>query len=331
MDFAKIWILVDHDGNRPRQLTLEALELARSLAVSGRTSIEAVILGDQPGPIAMNLEGSGFDRLLPAEHAELAEYTPEAFCSALQQLIREEKPDLVLMGHTYQNMDMAPRLAARLGVPLLTDCVGFRRDDSGIMLTRQMFRNKLTADIRLPDRFPWLVTIQAGAFRAPNATAGTSKWTVVAKTLDLSTLGPRRELLEKVDLGKQRVDLSRAEVIVGVGRGIKKKENLPLVQDLADALGAEIGASRPVVDSSWLERDRQIGSSGQSVSPRLYIGIGVSGAIQHVVGMRNSSCIVAINPDRHAPIFNIAHYGVVGDFEKIVPELTARIRALKKA
>jgi len=193
-----------------------------------------------------------------------------------------------------------------------------------LVFVRQMFRSKLNADITIKSDYPWLVSIQAGASSADALKAGSAP--TAARAVDLSGVDSRRQIKETIEATKGKVDLTRAEIIVGVGRGIKKQDNLPIVQELADALGAEVGASRPVVDNEWLGRERQIGSSGQSVTPKLYLACGISGAIQHIVGMKNSGCIVAINTDPNAPIFNVANYGIVGDVLEIVPALTKKIK-----
>jgi len=228
------------------------------------------------------------------------------------------------MGHVYQNIDLAPKLAARLKTGLVTDCVELRQEEGELLFTRQMFRNKLNADIAVHSDRPWIATIQAGAYPVDNLEKGSA--VVVSRNVDLSAVQFQRKSLETLEMTKKRVDLSQAEVIVGIGRGVKKQENMAIIEELAQVLGAEIGASRPVVDNEWLGRDRQIGSSGQTVSPKLYIAAGISGAIQHVVGIKNSGCIVAINSDQNAPIFNVATYGIVGDLVEIIPALTKKLQ-----
>ncbi len=252
------------------------------------------------------------------------EYDPDGYCVASVPFLKELRPDFLLLAHTYQNIDFAPKLAARLGSVLVTACTGYRIEEGGVVLVRQMFRNKLNADVRVRSRPPVMVTLQGGSAHLDRLQTGAPE--LHSKPVPMGGFSPRRTLLETIQVGKGRVDLDKAEIVVGVGRGIKKQENLGLIQELADALGAEVGASRPVVDNEWLERERQIGSSGQTIAPRLYIACGISGAIQHVVGMKNADCIVAINTDRNAPIFNVAHYGIVGDLFEVVPALTRELR-----
>lgn len=320
----QIFVLIDHTEGQPRNASLEAVACAQQISNETGSPVSALILGDGVSSVAETLTRYQLTRVVTIENPSLREYRPETHCSALTQVLSEERPRLVIMAHTYQNLDLAPRLAARLKVALVSDCVGFRMEGSDPVFVRQMFRNKLNADVRVKSDAPWLVSLQSGAFAVDDAIAGTAE--LQSKSVDLGDTPIQRQLLEKVGGTRDAVDLSKADMIIGVGRGIKKEENLALIRELAAALGAEIGASRPVVDSDWLERDRQIGSSGQSVSPKLYIAAGISGAIQHIVGIKNSGCIVAINTDPNAPIFNIANYGIVGDLTEIVPALTKRVK-----
>jgi electron transfer flavoprotein alpha subunit len=264
--------------------------------------------------------------VLVVENEKLGQYSPEAYCEALSRLLSEDSPLLLIMGHVYQNIDLAPKLAAKLQTGLVTDCIDLRVEDGELLFTRQMFRNKLNADLSVQADQPLIATIQAGAYLADELETGSN--TLVRRDVDLSSVSFKRKTLETLEMTKQKVDLSQAEMIVGIGRGIKQQENLAIIEELAQTLGAEIGASRPVVDNEWLERDRQIGSSGQTVSPKLYIAAGISGAIQHVVGIKNSGCIVAINSDPNAPIFNVATYGIVGDLTEILPVLSKKLQEL---
>jgi len=321
-----VLVIVDSGENSIRQVSHEAISLARELTSDSEGVVSALIAGSNLGEAAERLTQSPADVIQVLDHESLAPFDPEVWCTALNEVIRSRQPDLVLMGQTYRNMDLAPRLSARLRTALVTGCTGYRKDSGEVLFVRPMFRGKLNADIRLQSPKPWLVTIQPGAFNV-NEAAGSAQ--VEHLELEVPPTARSWEPLGTSEVARERVDLSRADVIVGVGRGIKKQENLRLAEDLADVLHAEIGASRPVVDSNWLERDRQIGSSGQTVSPRLYISLGISGAIQHVVGIKNSGCIVAVNNDPNAPIFNLATYGIVGDIEAIVPLLTQHLRQIQ--
>ena len=316
----KICILLDHDGGVVRNAALETVALGQALAGEMGASVELVLLCADPEPFKELLSTVGALRVYVLTAPELQDYDPDAYCAAAAPFLEGSQPDYLLLAHTYQNIDFAPKLAARLGTGLVTDCIDYRVEDEGVIFVRQMFRNKLTADVVVRSRSPIIATIQGGSASLDQLQSGTPELSVEAASLD--GFSRRRRPLETIDAGTGRVDLDKAEIVVGVGRGIKKEENLRLIEELAAALGAEIGASRPVVDNGWLERERQIGSSGQNIAPRLYIACGISGAIQHVVGMKNSGCIVAINADPNAPIFNIAHYGVVGDLFEVVPKLT---------
>lgn len=320
----QILVLIDHTDGQPRNASLEAVACAQQLSKKTGSPVSALILGDGLSNVAESLAQYELAKVITIEEPALRDYRPETHCTALTQVLSGEQSRLLIMAHTYQNLDLAPRLAARLKAALVSDCVGFRMEGTEPIFVRQMFRNKLHADVRVKSGAPWLVSLQSGAFSADDAIRGTAERQ--SKSVDLSGTPIQRQLLEKVGGTRDAVDLSKAEVIIGVGRGIKKEENLGLIRELAAALGAEIGASRPVVDSDWLERDRQIGSSGQSVSPKLYIAAGISGAIQHIVGIKNSGCIVAINTDPNAPIFNVANYGIVGDLTEIVPALTKKVK-----
>ena len=262
--------------------------------------------------------------MLVLEHPALGVYTPDAFTMALRALIESTSPTFVLLPHTYQTRDFAPMLAARLRAPLVTDVTGINGSGTGATFTRPMFQGKLAAEVRPVGEGPFLVTFQIGAFRADAVKkSGTAPVTTVAADIDVSAIRQKPEA--PFQEAKQAVDLSQAERIVAVGRGIKAQENIAVAQKLAGAMGAEVAASRPICDNGWLPMERQIGSSGQTVAPKLYVALGISGAIQHLVGMKGARAIVAINKDADAPIFEVADYGIVGDLFEIVPALTAEL------
>lgn len=320
----KIYVLIDHGDEKIRTPSLESLALGQRMAEDAGFSLHALILGNDIGHLAEQIGGKNIDSVLIVQDQQLQDYDPDACCEALRQILTQDQPYLFLMGHIYQNIDLAPKLAAAINRALVTECIGYRIEGGGFTFIRQMFRNKLNADVQIRSEHPWIVTVQAGAASLDDL--GEGKARSEERSVDLSKVELRRKPLEAFEAIKGKVDLSKAEVIVAVGRGIKKAENLKIIEELAEVLGAEIGASRPVVDNEWLGRDRQIGSSGQTVSPRLYLACGISGAIQHIVGMKNADCIVAINTDPNAPIFNIATYGVVGDLFQIVPALTKKLK-----
>ncbi len=264
------------------------------------------------------------ERAYAVDHPLLRDYTADGYTIALKQLIEKVKPLVVLFPHTYQVRDFAPKLATALGIVLVSDAVGHRVEDGQLVLTRQLFQGRLNVDIGFSGAPPYLASIQAGAHAADQVEAGTCK--VETFTPELSPNQIRTRPAQPFREAQRAVDLASAERIVCAGRGIQGAENIPLVQRLADALGAELAASRPVCDSGWLPAERQVGSSGQTVAPKLYIAVGVSGAIQHLVGMKGSKTIVAVNKDATAPIFEIADYGIVGDLFEVVPALADEIR-----
>jgi electron transfer flavoprotein alpha subunit len=260
----------------------------------------------------------------------LEKYTPDGYSIALGQVIAQAKPDLVLLPHTYQVRDFAPKLAASLGKGMIADCVGYRHEGGRLTFVRQMFQGKTAVDVTFQGEPPWFASFQAGAFRSdllkPHA-AG--KAPVRSATVELKPEQIRTKPLELFREAKQAVDLTQAPIIVAIGRGIKEPANIPQAQKLATLLGAELAASRPICDEGWLPMERQIGSSGQTVAPKLYLALGISGAIQHVVGMKGSRTIVAINKDANAPIFEVADYGIVGDIFEIMPALAEELEKTK--
>ncbi|MFQ5824846.1 MAG: electron transfer flavoprotein subunit alpha/FixB family protein, partial [bacterium] len=291
--------------------------------------VSVLILGKNLKGLAEEVATINVKEVLVAEDEKLNDYTPDGYTAAIKQVIDKEKPFLVLFSLTYMVRDFAPKLAAALEKALISDCVRYKVEDGKLIFVRQIFQGKIDTDISFEGEAPYLVTFQVGAFNADDLETGSGKGAVRNAEIDMAGVEIRTKVLEIFEGVKQEVDLSKAERIVSVGRGIKKQENLELVKQLAGVLDAEIGASRPVCDDGWLPLDRQIGSSGQTVAPKLYLAVGISGAIQHIVGMKNSGTIVAINKDPHAPIFDIADYGIVGDLFEVVPALTEVIKEIK--
>jgi electron transfer flavoprotein alpha subunit len=324
-----VLVFAEHQGGKVVRPTWEAIAAGQRLARDVGGSVSAVILGDTVSALASELAGAELGEVLSVESPLLAGYTPDGYALALRQVIEANKPSFVLFSHTYQVRDFAPKLAASLNRGLVSDCLGYRKEDGRLVLVRQVFQGKFSADVEFVGDAPYFVSFQAAAFREDSVrrVAALSKVTTVSVTLPSESI--RAQPGERFREAKQAVDLTQAEAIVAVGRGIKKPENLDLAKKLADALGAEIGASRPICDSGWLPMDRQIGSSGQTVAPKLYVALGISGAIQHQVGMKGAGTVVAINKDKEAPIFEIATYGVVGDLFEIVPPLIEAIKKVK--
>jgi electron transfer flavoprotein alpha subunit len=303
---------------RDGTLNRASLETIAAAQTTGDT-IKIAILGSGIDAVAAELGKADAAEVIGVDAAALKEYTADGWVLALEQLIAAEKPDRVFLPHTYQTRDFAPALAARVKRPLVTDCIAVK---SGSYV-RPMFQGKLQADVAVDG--PNLATFQIGAFRADQMKSGSAAVRKASLTIDASKIRQKPEAPFKE--AKQAVDLSQAERIVAVGRGIKGQEHIELAQKLAQALGAEIAASRPICDAGWLPMDRQIGSSGQTVAPKLYVALGISGAIQHLVGMKGSRTIVAINKDAEAPIFEVADYGIVGDLFEVVPALIAVLNA----
>jgi len=325
----EILVYAEHQEGRLARPTWEAVAAAQQLAGESGAACVAVIVGDNIGSLAQELAGAGLQEVLTVESPQLARYTPDGYSLALRQVIEKRLPRFVVFSHTYQVRDFAPRLAASLDRGLVGDSLGYRRDGDRTIFVRQVFQGKFSADVEFRGEPPYFVSFQAGAFREDSVQRGRSQAKVTSVEVSISPQAIRTRPQEKFREARQAVDLSQAEIIVAVGRGIRKPENMELAQKLAEVLGAEIGASRPICDSGWLPMDRQIGSSGQTVSPKLYIALGISGAIQHQVGMKGSRTVVAVNKDREAPIFDIATYGIAGDLFEVVPPLIEEIRKAK--
>ncbi len=283
--------------------------------------VKVAVLGAAAAAVASELATADVAEVLVVDHPALARYAADGYVHALVQVVGAEAPGLVFLPHTYQTRDFAPKLAVRLDRALLTDCIGFKAHGDGWAFVRLMFQGKLCADVAPKGPSPHLVTFQIGAFRADAVARASAPAPTRPVTVTIEDTAVRQKPDAPFQEAKQAVDLSQAERIVAVGRGIKGQEHLPVAQKLAAALGAEMAASRPICDAGWLPMDRQVGSSGQTVAPKLYVALGISGAIQHLVGMKGSNTIVAINKDSDAPIFEVADYGIVGDLFEIVPAL----------
>ena len=324
-----IFVITEHKDNKLKPITSELLVFAQRVGRDFGQPVTAVVLGSSTASLADELKTRKIDRVITAEDADLGEYNPDSYVEVLKSILEKEKPFLVLIGHTTQGMDFAPRLSVRLRRPLIAGCVEYEKQADRLILTRQVFNAKMNMKTSPRGEPPYFATASPGAFPGDEVETGGSA-AVVAFPVQLSG-GSRRKLLERVEAPKGKADLTSAPIIVSGGRGLKQKENFSLVFELAEAIGGSVGASRPVVDAEWLPREYQVGSSGQTVSPRLYIAVGISGAIQHLVGMQTSRCIVAINKDPEAPIFKVAHYGIVDDLFKVVPALTKIFKDLKQA
>ena len=325
----KILVITEQRQGKWNNTSFETLVAAQQIAADTGSAISALVIGKGVANFAEELAGKNIAEVLLVEHDLLEAYTPDGYSLALSQVIASAKPDLVLFPHTYQVRDFAPKLAAMMGKGMIADCVGFHKEGDKIVFVRQMFQGKTAADVTFQGPAPWFASFQSGAFRADLLSAHPSGKAPVNKiVVELKPEQIRTKPLDLFKEAKSAVDLTQAPIIVSVGRGIKAPENIPQAEALAKAIGGEMAASRPICDEGWLPMERQIGSSGQTVAPKLYLALGISGAIQHVVGMKGARTIVAINKDQNAPIFEIADYGIVGDIFELMPALTA---ALEKA
>jgi electron transfer flavoprotein alpha subunit len=327
----KILVVTEQRQGKWNNASFETLVAAQQMAAAASGSVSAAVVGKGVAGLADELAGKNVAEVLLVEHDLLENYTVDGYCAALKQVIESAKPDLVLFPHTYQVRDFAPKLAASLGKGMVGDCVGFRNEGGKLVFVRQMFQGKTAADVTFVGAAPWFASFQSGAFRADLLAAHPGgKAPVNAVKVELKAEEIRTKPLELFKEAKSSVDLTQAPLIVAVGRGIKAPENIAQAEALAKALGAELAASRPICDEGWLPLERQIGSSGQTVAPKLYLALGISGAIQHVVGMKGARTIVAVNKDQNAPIFEIADYGIVADIFEVMPALTEELQKVKR-
>ena len=319
-----ILVVAEQKDGKLNRASWEAVAAAQQLA-SGSMPIKIAVVGQGVSAVATELAQAAVAEVLTVEHASLGVYTPDAFAQALQQVIAQVSPAYVLFPHTYQTRDYSPTLAARIDRALVTDVTAIRTGTGAPAFARPMFQGKLIADVVPQGPAPYLVTIQIGAYRADAAQKGAALAPIAVAGVNVDESKIRQKPEAPFQEAKQAVDLSQAERIVSVGRGIKTQENIALAEQLAKAFGAELAASRPICDNGWLPMERQIGSSGQTVAPKLYIALGISGAIQHLVGMKGSRTIVAINKDADAPIFEVADYGLQGDLFELAPAIIAEL------
>ena len=322
-----ILVIAEQRKGTLNRATWETVAAAQQL--SGLTNMPVCVLvaGVNVGPVAKELAAAQVQDVVTVEHPALEPYTPDGFTAALQDAVTQLSASHVLLPHTYQTRDFAPKLAARMDRALLTDVTAIKNASGQIAFVRPMFQGKLTADVVPQGPAPHFVTFQIGAYRVDQAAKDAAPANVRPLSVTIDAAAIREKPEPPFQQAKQAVDLSQAERIVSVGRGIKEQANITLAQQLAEALGAEIAASRPICDAGWLPMERQVGSSGQTVAPKLYLALGISGAIQHLVGMKGSNTVVAINKDADAPIFEIADYGIVGDLFEIVPAIIAAVKA----
>jgi electron transfer flavoprotein alpha subunit len=326
-----ILVVAEQREGKLNRVSFETLTGAQGIANDTGWTLEAAVVGSGVSAIAGELAATKVAKVYDIESAAAEPYTPDGFVAALKQFIEQKQPKLVLMPHTYQVRDFAPKLATALNRTLISDATGYKYEGGKLLFTRQMFQGKFAADVSFAGDPPYFATFQNGAFRGDKVEAGSAAAPVEAVNIDVAAGVVRNRPEAPFKEAKQAVDLTQAEIIIAVGRGIKEQKNIDLAKQLADALGGEIAASRPICDSGWLPMDRQVGSSGQTVAPKLYLALGISGAIQHVVGMKGSRTIIAVNKDSEAPIFEIADLAVVGNLFEIVPPLIEEVKKAKGA
>lgn len=321
-----VLVVLEQRGGKWSRMSFEALAAGQKIAEGLGVPLHSAVLGAAIDGLAKEAAAYRVEKVFAVDDTLLEDYTPDAYTAALDHLLKAQHPRLVVFPHTYQVRDYAPKLATRFGKALISDVVDVKAEGGSVTFVRQLFQGKLNADVKAASD-PQFVSIQAGAFRALQPAGASNPVERLAVKLDASQIRGKPEAPFRE--AQRSVDLAAAEVIVSVGRGIKEKDNLPIIEALAEVLGAELAASRPICDNGWLPMERQVGSSGQTVSPKVYFAIGISGAIQHLVGMKASKTVVAINKDENAPIFETADYGVVGDLFEVVPALVDEIKKVK--
>jgi electron transfer flavoprotein alpha subunit len=319
-----VLVVMEQRGGAWNRMSFEALAAGQQLAAKLGIECSAAVIGESVKTLVTELAGKKLAKVFAVQHGLLKDYTSDGYVVALESLLKQTGPVYVVLPHTYQVRDFAPALATRFRQSLISDVIAMH---DGPVFVRQLLQGKLNADYKQADAGPCFVSVQAGTFRAEDVEEGAA--TVENFTPQLEASQIRSKPGELFREAAHTVDLSAASVIVSVGRGIGEQENIGIVEELAAALGAELAASRPICDNGWLPMERQVGSSGQTVAPKLYLAVGISGAIQHLVGMKGSKTVIAINKDEHAPIFEVADYGVVGDLFEVVPSLTKALLAAK--
>ena len=321
-----ILVIAEQQQGKLNRASWEAIAAAQQLAAGAMPITVAVAGGSNLAGVAGELAQATVAEVLTIEHAALATYTPDGFVQALQQVIAQVAPTYVFFSHTYQTRDFSPTLATRMDRALVTDVIAIRAGGGATGFARPRFQGKLVAEVVPQGEGPFLISIQIGAYRADAAAKGSTVVPITAASITIDEPKIRQKPEPPFQEARQAVDLSQAERIVSVGRGIKTVENIAIAEQLAKAFGAELAASRPICDNGWLPMERQIGSSGQTVAPKLYVALGISGAIQHLVGMKGSRVIVAINKDADAPIFEVADFGIQGDLFELAPAIIAELQ-----
>jgi len=325
-----ILVVLEQRGGQWNRMSWETLAAGQELGTSLGQTVECAIAGDGIGSLGSEAAAKSCGKVWAVEHDLLKDYTADGYTAAIEALIRKTGPSIVLFPHSYQVRDFAPKLATRFSQTLVSDVIAMHADAGSPRFIRQLFQGKLSAEVRVSGNGPVFASIQAGAWRADQGAPAAASGSVESFRPDLDASKIRQKPEAPFREAARAVDLTAAEIIVSVGRGIKEQENIAMVEELAKALGGELAASRPICDAGWLPMERQVGSSGQTVAPKVYFALGISGAIQHLVGMKGSKTIVAINKDPEAPIFEVADYGIVGDLFEVVPALTEEVKKARR-
>ena len=322
-----VLVILEQTAGKWNRMSWETLVAGQQLASELGTELYAALPGSGVGALAAEAATKKCAKVYAVEHELLKDYTADAYTAGVEALIRQVKPTLVLFPHTYQVRDFAPKLATRFSQVLISDVIAVRIESGSPVFVRLLFQGKLNGDVRVSGGGPYFASLQAGSYRVESLESGAAAVENFVPAIDAASIRQKPEAPFRESA--RAVDLTTADIIVSVGRGIKEKENIPVVEELAKALGAELAASRPICDAGWLPMERQVGSSGQTVAPKVYMAIGISGAIQHLVGMKGAKTIVAINKDANAPIFEVADYGIVGDLFEVVPALVEEVKKAK--
>lgn len=323
---AGILLLAEQRFGSINETTLELITAAKKFAELKPGKISLAILGEKIGDFAKTLSKLPVDEVIKVENPLLKDYTPDGYAKVMVELVKKTDTETILIAHTYQGMDLSAKIATKLNIGLASNCSNFELKDDTILWTRPAYNTKLKQKIFLKDK-TLMATIERGAF--PQAKQAENQAAITEHKTDLKESDIRTKVKEVISVMKGSTDISKEKILVAAGRGIGKPENIHLLKELAKALGGDLAASRPVVDAGWTERERQVGQSGKNVSPDLYLACGISGAMQHVSGMKKSKCIVAINKDPDAPIFSLAHYGIVGDLMEVVPALIEEAKKIR--
>lgn len=325
-EYNGVWVFAEQRNGELQKVSLEILGEGRRLADELGVNLTAVLLGNNVACLADILGEHGADEVLVAEHEELENYTTDGYTKVICDLANERKPGILFIGATFIGRDLGPRVAARLSTGLTADCTSLEVDvtNGDLLATRPAFGGNLMATIACPNHRPQMATVRPGVFS--KFTEKKENFNIENVTVNLEASDIRTTVLEVVKANKDIVDIGEAKVIVAGGRGVGSKENFAMLQELATTLGGVVGASRGAVDKGWIERDYQVGQTGKTVRPTIYVACGISGAIQHVAGMQESDMIIAINKDEAAPIMKVADYAIVGDINKVIPEMISKLK-----